>query len=1200
MCDCKNSKLNNSLRISNHPVLPLKEKGKEVTFTCNGQTIKGIEGEPIIVSLRAANILKVRNSTKSHLPWGAFCMQGRCCSCLMTVDDNPNTMTCVTPLKEGMIVNSPSAAIDREFFRKLPSKTPDPEIEDKIKAGHEEYDVAVIGAGPAGLEAALMAAESGCKKVVLLDDKEYLGGQLMLQTHDFFGTEALGASKRGFEIARELEEAVLKHPSIKIRTNSTVVGIFPTNFLAFKDGNKLNFARGKKLIIATGASEKMIPFPGNYLPGIIGAGAAQTFMNIHGVRPGHRVLIVGGGNIGVILAYQLLQAGIEVVEVIEAGPKPGAYKVHVDKIKTLGVPVKTRHTIKAAIGTDRVEGAEIVELDENWNIIEGTSRIVKVDTICLAVGLSPLNELLWQAGVEFMNTPELGEVPSFSRYRRSSKPDIFIAGDCAVIGEASIARLEGRIAGLTASRDLGHRHNNFEDLVKESFLLLDAIQSGTFGERLGTGKARITGERRDSTFSPSKYHQEISEDRVSDPKKAVVLIECSQDIPCNPCELSCPFGAITIGKDINQQPDVDIEKCRGCGKCLFKCPGRAIRMIKFDAGQGKSEISFPYEFLPLPSIGEEIALTDRDGRIIGKGSVVHIRNGEDLNKCSILKVETDRDIVEEVRSALPPKPVVTESEEVVTESDEVTIKSDEVSNLPTPTEKPLDALVCRCEEVTLDQILTAINDGYTSLNEIKRILRCGMGPCRGLGCKCIIEGQLKACGNKSVEALLKVKQDRPMIFRPPTKRITLAEAARLSFTPEEIQKFVDIEEKRTIPQEEIDAFRWQEIPVQKVLKRKVVIIGGGVTGVLTAWWLAKQGWKDIVVVEKEFLSAGATGACLGGVRTGFAGANKVARAKKGLEIWRSAEDIIGHSVGWYQGGYVYLAFDDEQAENFRTTSKIWDEGDIPYEFLENEADILKYVPGADTSSIKLGVHFPESGGANPFLATFRFAEHAKTMGVEFLTGSEVMDIEISNNTIQGVRLGDGTAITCEHVVNAAGSFAVRVSSMVGINLAPDFWIERHGAFITEKLPLWLDSLIVSYHPTLSGYWQQKRMEPGVMEGEIVACYSAKDPIHGYNTNSSIYFLSRMAKSILKVQPNLGCVGIVRHSAHHYVGRKSGIPLIGPTEINGYWHNIAKKGHGFMCAPGDGFALASTMTEGKLHPWISECTLENSAGPETMK
>ena len=126
------------------------------------------------------------------------------------------------------------------------------------------------------------------------------------------------------------------------------------------------------------------------------------------------------------------------------------------------------------------------------------------------------------------------------------------------------------------------------------------------------------------------------------------------------------------------------------------------------------------------------------------------------------------------------------------------------------------------------------------------------------------------------------------------------------------------------------------------------------------------------------------------------------------------------------------------------------------------------------------------------------------------------------------------------------------------------------------------------------------MEPGVMEGEIVACYSPKDPIHGYNTNSSIYFLSRMAKSILKVQPNLGCVGIVRHSAHHYVGRQSGIPLIGPTEINGYWHNIAKKGHGFMCAPGDGFALAKTMIEGELHPWISECTLDNTAGPETMK
>jgi glycine/D-amino acid oxidase-like deaminating enzyme len=94
----------------------------------------------------------------------------------------------------------------------------------------------------------------------------------------------------------------------------------------------------------------------------------------------------------------------------------------------------------------------------------------------------------------------------------------------------------------------------------------------------------------------------------------------------------------------------------------------------------------------------------------------------------------------------------------------------------------------------------------------------------------------------------------------------------------------------------------------------------------------------------------------------------------------------------------------------------------------------------------------------------------------------------------------------------------------------------------------------------------------------------------------------MAKSMLYCQPSLADVGIIRNYSEHYVGRASGIPLIGPTPVKGFWLNIAKKGHGFMCAPGDGMALASSILEGKIHPWISECTIkeEKSNLKETMK
>ena len=150
------------------------------------------------------------------------------------------------------------------------------------------------------------------------------------------------------------------------------------------------------------------------------------------------------------------------------------------------------------------------------------------------------------------------------------------------------------------------------------------------------------------------------------------------------------------------------------------------------------------------------------------------------------------------------------------------------------------------------------------------------------------------------------------------------------------------------------------------------------------------------------------------------------------------------------------------------------------------------------------------------------------------------------------------------------------------------------------MPLWLDPLIVNYHPKLSGYWQQKRMEGDKSkEGEILACFTPSEPLYGYNTNSDIYSLSRMAQSILMCQANLENIGIVRSYAHHYVGQNSGIPIIGSTKVKGFWHNIAKKGHGYMCAPGDGHALAWSIKNNKTHVWINECIINENTHVEKM-
>ena len=481
-----------------------------------------------------------------------------------------------------------------------------------------------------------------------------------------------------------------------------------------------------------------------------------------------------------------------------------------------------------------------------------------------------------------------------------------------------------------------------------------------------------------------------------------------------------------------------------------------------------------------------------------------------------------------------------------------------------------------------------------------------MGQCRGLSCTSVVENILRKELRLKRSDALEVKKNRRTIFRPPIKRITLGEAAKLKFSKEEINLFEKIETTRTIPQEIINTFIPQKISESKKTSSKIVIIGGGISGIFTAWWLAKLGETDVTVVESNFLSSGQTGACLGGIRTGFNLHGKVMRAKEGLNVFKNAKTLIGEDVGWHQGGYVYLAFDEKQDKLFQNSFPVWENGDVKFEYVRDKNKFSNFVPGIDSERINSIVNFPEAGGANPFKAVYMFAEHAQKMGVKFLTSHEVMDIQKDGNKVCGAyvhdkKTGEYINIKCEHIVNAAGTSSVRVAKMAGLDLSDQIWIERHGAFITEKMPLWLDPLVVSYHPQLSGYWQQKRMEEGVSEGEIVACYSASKPIKGFNTNSYIYFLARMAKAMLLCQPGMSDVGIIRNFAEHYVGRASGIPMIGPTPIKGLWLNIAKKGHGFMCAPGDGHALAKSILEKNTHEWISECTVtESRQYQETMR
>lgn len=354
-------------------------------------------------------------------------------------------------------------------------------------------EIAIIGGGPAGLCAAHAAASAGAR-VLLIDNSERLGGQLIKQTHMFFGSQKQFAGTRGIDIARKLVARVEAQPNIELLTNATVLGVYEDGVITVEHEQKVQRITADRVIVATGASEKTLAFPNNDLPGIYGAGAVQTLMNVHGVQPGRRVLMVGAGNIGLIVSYQLLQAGVQVAGIIEASANIGGYLVHAAKVRRAGVPILTRHTIKQAYGSDQVQGATIWQLDDRWQGIPGTERDIPVDVICLAVGLSPLSDLLWQSGCQMHYVPELGgHVAWRDGNLCTSKSQIYIAGDVAGVEEASSAMVEGQIAGLAAAISLGHSSEAVLAELEDAKQQAADLRRGPVGEKIRAGLAKVEG-----------------------------------------------------------------------------------------------------------------------------------------------------------------------------------------------------------------------------------------------------------------------------------------------------------------------------------------------------------------------------------------------------------------------------------------------------------------------------------------------------------------------------------------------------------------------------------------------------------------------------------------------------------------------------------------------------------------------------------
>jgi thioredoxin reductase len=356
----------------------------------------------------------------------------------------------------------------------------------------KDTELLVVGAGPAGLCAAVEAARYGVRTTII-DENHKPGGQLFKQIHKFFGSHRHKAGVRGFRIGEQLLSEI-GELGVEVLLDTVAFGVFGDGTVgAYRDGVVFP-VRARQVVLATGATEKPLRFPGWTLPGVMGAGAVQTMMNLHGVLPGTRVLMIGSGNVGLIVSYQLMQAGARVEAVVEALPQISGWHVHAAKLRRMGVPIHLSHTIVEARGTESVEKVVISQIDEKCRFLEETRRELEVDLVCVAVGLRPLTELAELAGCRLAFIGPLGGfLPLHDEAMRSSRDGIYVAGDLAGIEEASTAMEEGKLAGISAARSLGRIDaGEYGRLTQSIHDSLQELRLGSFGEERRRCKREIT------------------------------------------------------------------------------------------------------------------------------------------------------------------------------------------------------------------------------------------------------------------------------------------------------------------------------------------------------------------------------------------------------------------------------------------------------------------------------------------------------------------------------------------------------------------------------------------------------------------------------------------------------------------------------------------------------------------------------------